>query len=119
MTILEALRETTLSIKTWAESKFLKKDDIASPKITTVTLRSGAWAGGSNLYSQPLTINAATTNSKIDMQLNANQIVALQDLETSLMIQNNGDGTFTAYAIGCRPSYDMSVQILITEVTIV
>ena len=86
------------------------------PKITSITLHAALWAGTSQPYSQSVVISTATTNSKVDLQPTAQQIVDLQDAEISLMVQNNSDGTFTAYAIGNKPTQDYTVQALITEV---
>lgn len=93
--------------------------NISAPKLTMVTLLASAWVGDAEPYSQNININAATVNSKIDLQPTAEQIAALQNEETSLMIQNNGDNTYTAYAIGNKPTSDYKMQVLITEVSVV
>jgi DNA/RNA endonuclease YhcR with UshA esterase domain len=87
------------------------------PKCTSITLLADSWVGDSQPYSQSVEINSTTINSKIDLQPTAQQIVDLQYIETSLMVQNNGDGTFTAWAIGSKPTSDYTMQVLITEVT--
>ena len=46
MTILEALRQTATSIKTWAESKFLKKDEATADDFgvyVQATNQCSAW----------------------------------------------------------------------------
>lgn len=89
---------------------------VITPKCTSITLLANSWVGDSQPYSQSVKINSATRNSKIDLQPTAQQIVDLQYIETSLMVQNNGDGTFTAWAIGSKPTSDYTMQVLITEV---
>ncbi len=87
-----------------------------APKSTSITLFANSWVGNDQPYSQSIEINETTANSKIDLQPTAQQIIELQDAEISLMVQNNGDGTFTAWAIGSKPTKDYTFQILITEV---
>jgi hypothetical protein len=85
------------------------------PKSTTVTLKSSAWTGSTNPYSQKVSISGVTANSKVDIQPTVTQIVELQNKEIALMIENN-NGTTTAYAIGGKPTKDYTMQVLITEV---
>lgn len=86
------------------------------PKSTTISLLAANWVGDANPYSQVVTINGVTANSKIDLQPTAVQIVELQDAEITLMLQND-DGVVTAWAIGNKPETDYTMQALITEVT--
>ena len=88
------------------------------PRIATVTLSKSAWNGNSEPYSQAVNIATATATSKVDLQPTAQQIVALQNSETSLMIENN-NGAFTCYAIGSKPTQDYTMQVLIQEVAYV
>ena len=117
MTILEALRVTTESIKTWTNSKFLKKDE-AMPKLTSVTMLSSNWNEEDDFWSQIVECNGINMNSKLDLQPTPAQLVELQDSEISLMATNN-NGVVTIYAIGDKPTSDMAMQILITEVSVV
>lgn len=88
------------------------------PRVATVTLAASAWSGSSEPYSQVVNIATATATSKIDLQPTAQQIVSLQNSETSLMIENN-NGAFTCYAIGSKPTQDYTIQVLIQEVAYV
>lgn len=88
------------------------------PRIATITLAASAWTGGSEPYSQVVEINTVTSASKIDLQPTAQQIVSLQNAETSLMVENNG-GVVTCYAIGNKPTVDYTMQVLIQEVSYV
>jgi hypothetical protein len=92
-------------------------DDAISlvPKCTTITLSKNAWSGNSNPWSQVVTVNGVTANSKLDLQPTAQQIVSLQSSEITLMLQNDG-GTVTAWAIGNKPKENLTMQVLITEV---
>lgn len=84
-------------------------------RFTSVTLATANWTGNASPYSQAVTISGVTANSKIDLQPTATQIVALQNEEIQLMVENN-DGVCTCYAIGGKPTSDMTMQVLITEV---
>ena len=117
MKILEALRTTTESIKTWAENNFLTKE-AATVKLTYITILSTSWIGDSNLWSQVVVCSGVTVNSKLDLQPTPSQIIELQDAEISLMATNE-DGVITVYAIGNKPTSDMTIQVLITEVAVV
>lgn len=85
------------------------------PVVTSITLTAANWTGSANPYSQVVTINGVTANSKVDLQPTAAQIVELQNQEIQLMVENN-NGTCTCYAIGGKPTSDMTMDVLITEV---
>ena len=88
------------------------------PRLATVTLPASGWTGSDNLYSQVVTVSGITTNSKIDLQPTAQQIVDLQDQEIAITAANNG-GTVTFYAIGRKPTSSYTMQVLLTEVAYV
>lgn len=92
--------------------------DAIKPKCTNVTLLSAGWTGDSNPWSQVVTVNGVTANSKVDLQPTAIQIVEMQDNDIALMAENN-DGVITIYAIGSKPTADYIMQALITEVAVV
>lgn len=92
------------------------KNNSAKSKIVTVTLFANSWVGDTSPFSQVVTVNGVTENSKVDLLPTAAQIVELQDDEISLMTENN-DGVITVWAIGDKPATDMEIQALITEVT--
>lgn len=92
------------------------KNNFAKSKIATVTLFANSWVGDTSPYSQVVTVNGVTENSKIDLQPTALQIVALQDAEIVLTVENNA-GIVAVWAIGDKPTEDMKIQVEITEVT--
>lgn len=100
--------------------RLITEDDLASilPKMTTITLPASSWAGDANPWSQVVTMNGVTANSKIDLQPTALQIVDMQNNDIALMAEND-DGIVTVYAIGSKPTVDYTMQALITEVAIV
>jgi hypothetical protein len=90
----------------------------AAPKLTSVTMLATNWSGDSNPWSQVIACNCVNVNSKLDLQPTPAQIVELQDSEISLMLTNN-QGVVTAWAIGNKPTEDYTIDVLITEVTVV
>jgi hypothetical protein len=90
----------------------------STPKLTSVDILASNWVGESSPWSQVVNISGITSNSKVDLQPTAVQIVSLQDSETALMLQNN-EGVVTAWAVGNKPVQDYSMQALITEVAYV
>lgn len=85
------------------------------PKFTTVTMLAADWSGDANPWSQVVSVNGVTANSKVDLQPTAIQIVELQNDEITLMLQND-NGIITAWAIGNKPTEDYTMDVLITEV---
>ena len=90
----------------------------AAPKLTSVTMLAANWSNGSNPWSQVVACNGVNVNSKLDLQPTPAQIVEMQDAEISLMLTNT-NGTVTAWAIGNKPTSDYTMDVLITEVTVV
>jgi hypothetical protein len=88
------------------------------PKITTVTLPASGWVGATSPWSQVVTINGVTANSKIDLQPTAEQVDEMQDDDIALMAEND-NGTVTVYALYSKPDVDYTMQALITEVLVV
>lgn len=88
------------------------------PRVSTINLSKASWSGSTEPYSQVVSVNTVTASTKIDLQPTAQQIVSLQNAETSLMIENNG-GVVTCYAIGNKPTVDYTIQVLLQEVSYV
>ena len=88
------------------------------PRIATITLDSSSWTGSSSPYSQVVEIETATSATKIDLQPTVSQITELQNADIALMAENI-DGVITIYSFGGKPSADMTMQVLLTEVSYV
>jgi hypothetical protein len=89
-----------------------------APKLTSITMLAANWSGTSNPWSQVVACNGVNVNSKLDLQPTPTQVVALQDAEISLMATNT-NGVVTIYALGGKPTSDMTMDVLITEVELV
>lgn len=91
-----------------------KKAD--TTKKTTVTL-SADWAGDASPYTQTVTISGTTANSKVDLQPDATAIAQMADDGAVALYIVNDNGTMTAYAVGEKPTAEMTIQATITEVS--
>ena len=88
------------------------------PRVATITLAKSGWTGSATPYSQIVEIPTVTPASKIDLQPTASQIVDLQNDDIALMAENV-NGIITIYSFGGKPSVDMAMQVLLTEVSYV
>ena len=88
------------------------------PRVSTITLAATSWTGSSSPYSQVVEIATVTTATKIDLQPTVTQLVSLQNDDIALMAENE-NGVVTIYSFGGKPSSDMTMQVLLTEVSYV
>ena len=87
----------------------------SSVRMSTLTVPANTWKGGESPYSQVVSVVGITINSKIDMQLSADQMELLHDQNVSFTIVNE-KGVVTIYAIGEKPATNCVFQITLTEV---
>lgn len=90
--------------------------DVAAivPK-NSVTLLASAWEGEGDVYSQRVEIQGVASNTKLDLQPNAEQLAELHYLTLGFVAENDG-GVVTVFAIGDRPTKDYTFQATLTEV---
>lgn len=88
------------------------------PRVATITLPQANWVGSASPYYQTVSINTVTSSTKIDLQPTVAQITSLQDADIALMTENT-DGVVKVYSFGGKPSADMTMQALLTEVSYV
>ena len=73
------------------------------------------WSG-SGPFTQAVSLEGVTPNSKVDIQPGADVFTALLlDGVTALWIQND-NGSLTACALGAAPTDEMTIQCTVTEV---
>lgn len=85
-------------------------------KVVDVTMAAASWSELDIGYKQTVVVTGGNANTLVALEPTPVQIVALQnDGVTALMVNNDG-GTFEAYAIGEKPTADMTVQAKLEEV---
>lgn len=87
----------------------------AQPTTATVTLPVASWTG-EGPYTQTVTVPSVTATSQINITPDATLLQAAMDQGFSLVFGNNG-GTITAYAVGAKPTTELSVPVVIQEVS--
>lgn len=90
-----------------------KKADIT--KKASITL-SADWTGDASPYTQTVTISSTTANSKVDLQPDATAIAQMADDGTVALYIANDSGVLTAYAVGEKPTVELTIQATISEV---
>ena len=91
-------------------------DVVSTPsKIGTVTLFASSWAGDKSLYSQVVSIEGATKNSRIDLNPSVEQLAIFYEKDLAFVTENE-NGIITVYAIGEMPQNNYTMQVTITEV---
>lgn len=83
-----------------------------SSKLKEITLRASGWKGAASPYSQVVAVEGISMNSKVDLHPSVAQLGTLCCILTT---ENNG-GTVTVYAIGEKPTTDITIQVTLTEV---
>ena len=86
-------------------------------KKTTVTLSTN-WTGDASPYTQTVTIDGTTANSKVDLQPDAIAIAQMAEDGTVALYIANVDGVLTANAVGEKPTVALTIQATITEVSV-
>ena len=90
---------------------------IAACKVSAKsgTMLAASWVG-TDPYTQRVVVDGAAANSKVDIQLSAEQYTALGDLGIDFLQIENANGTLTAKVTGGKPTSDLTVQVTIVGV---
>lgn len=82
----------------------------------TLTLTAAGWTGSASPYSQGVSITGGTATTQVDIQADDTVIQQMLDDSTNAIYIKNENGTFTAYAVGEKPTADLSVQVTVYDV---
>lgn len=97
------------------DERYIPNSIARMPKSTTITLTATIWRGTTSPYWQRISMQGLTPNSMITIHPTPEQLAELQDTEITLMIAND-NGVITAYAMNNKPTKDLTMQVLITEI---
>ena len=86
-----------------------------SAKLTEIVLPAANWKGAESPYSQVVSVDGVSVNSKVDLQPSVEQLEIFHDKDIAFSTENDG-GVVTVYAIGDRPTSDYTIQATIMEV---
>lgn len=86
----------------------------STAKRVIISLPASGWKGAESPFSQSVTVEGISTNSKVDLTADSGQMEKL--MQTIIYIEND-DGAATAWAIGQKPAEDFTLTAFITEVT--
>ena len=90
-----------------------------SPTTTSkksISLVAANWAGTASPYTQNVKITGSTATSQVDIQADATAIQQMMNDGTNAIYVANNNGTFTAYAVGEKPTANLHVQFTVYDV---
>ncbi len=90
-------------------------EGVPTATISSVFLSVASWNGSGTTYSQVVSCEGVTANSRVDLLPSPEQLHSLLTSEVSLVAANS-DGEITVFSIGGTPSEDMRMQVMITKV---
>lgn len=87
------------------------------PRIVDIKLLASAWEGEEDPYTQVVSIEGVTENTKVDLQPSADQLAIFHDKDLTFVTENDG-GVVTVFAIGDKPTQDYTIQATLKEVVV-
>ena len=84
-------------------------------KLITIYTSAEKWKGGTSPFTQVVEVDGININTKVDLQLSAQQLEDLSD-QTITFVAENDSGVITVYAIGDKPETDCEFQATLNEV---
>ena len=101
-----------------AVAGIVKPSDIgaqAEIKLSTATLAANSWVERDGYFTQTASLEV-NENDKIDIQPDGNVINAMLNDGVVAIYFGNENGVVTAYAVGAKPTADITVQVTLSEV---
>ena len=107
ISIMEAFRIMTESIKVWTESML--------PKYATISLPAANWVGDASPYYQDVKLGCVTESSIVNIQPDQLQLAAWQD-DGFAFTTHSSNGSVRVYISGGLPTEDYTVQVTVQKV---
>ena len=85
-------------------------------KVVDITMAAASWSELDIGYKQTVVVTGGNANTLVALEPTPVQLLALHDAGVTALMVNNDGGTFEAYAIGGKPTADMTVQAKLEEV---
>lgn len=82
----------------------------------TTTLMASNWLGTASPYTQRVTVTGGKATSQVNVQGDATAIQQMLDDGTNAIYIANNNGIFTAYAVGEKPTANLSIQMTVYDV---
>ena len=82
----------------------------------TTTLMASNWLGTASPYTQRVTVTGGKATSQVNVQGDATAIQQMLDDGTNAIYIANNNGIFTAYAVGGKPTANLSIQMTVYDV---
>ena len=82
----------------------------------SVTLTVAGWAADGDDWKQPVTIAGGAAGKQVDLEADKTAIKQMLDDGTNAIYIANNNGTFTAYAVGGKPTADLIIQVTVYDV---
>ena len=87
----------------------------STSNMTSISAPVASWKGATSPYSQVIAIGQINVNTKVDIQLSADQIEQLSEKRIAFTAENTG-GVVTLYAVGDKPPVDCVFQATLSDV---
>lgn len=107
ISIMEAFRIMTKSIKSWTESML--------PKYATISLPAANWIGDASPYYQDVKLSCVTEKSIVNLQPDQFQLATWQD-DGFAFTTRSSNGSVRVYISGGLPTEDYTVQVTVQKV---
>ena len=94
-----------------------KADVSITPHIGSVTLAKASWSADGSDWKQTVSITGltATSNTKVDIQYDKTAVKQMDTDGTLAIYIANSSGTLTAYAVGEKPTANLTLQVMYYE----
>lgn len=82
----------------------------------SVTLTVAGWVADGDDWKQPVTIAGGAAGKQVDLEADKTAIKQMLEDGTSALYIANENGTFTAHAVGEKPTADLNIQVTVYDV---